>query len=128
MKDGTKIRRIRFRNENDFKKKLKALKKYCANSYKYLCFELIDKDLFEVLNGTYYFDLPTSNEFKMVYGQLRLKYSIYGSMILLEDIEPSEFLKTGFCIELNSYKGMFYANKKDKFKIELMNYLKKEGK
>lgn len=128
MKDGMKIRRIRFRNESDFNKKLKSLKKYCTQSYKHLCFELIDKDLFETANGTYYYDLPTSDEFKIVYGQLRLKYSIYGSMILLEDLEPSEFLKKGFCIELNSYKGMFYANKKDKFKIELMNYLKKEGK
>lgn len=122
-----KIRRIRYRNENDFKMKLKSLKKYCTKSYKYLCFEILDKDLFENFNGTYYHDLPTSDEFKMVYGQVRLKYSIYGSMIVLEDLEPSDFLKKGFYIELNSYKGMFYANSKDKFKIELMNFLK-EGK
>ena len=41
------MRQIVFKNENEFKKKLRALKKYCPKAHKYLYFDIFTKDLFE---------------------------------------------------------------------------------
>lgn len=121
-----RTRKISFANENDFNKKLRALKTYCMSAYKYFMFELVDKDLFEIKDGTYSYDLPTSDEFKLIYGQIRLIYIIKNNEIILEDLEPKSFFMDGYMKELNVYKGIYYRNDKDKFKINLLNCLKKE--
>ncbi len=120
-----RTRKISFANKNDFNKKLRALKIYCMKTYKYLMFELADKD-FESKDGTYSYDLPTSNEFRLIYGQIKLIYTIKNNQIILDDLEPTAFFMDGYMKELNTYKGIYYRNDKDKFKINLMNCLKKE--
>lgn len=123
-----RTRRISFANEIDFNKKLRALKTYCMKTYKYLVFELTDKDLFKTKNGTYSYDLPTSNEFRLIYGQIKLIYTIKNSQIILDDLEPISFFVDGYNTLLRTYKGIAYRNDKDKFKINLLNCLKKEEK
>lgn len=120
-----RTRKIMFANENDFKKKLRALKTYCMITYKYLMFELVDKDLFEFKDGTYSYDLPTSNEFKFIYGQIRLIYTIKKNRIILDDLAPSTFFIDGYNTLLRTYRGIFYRDDRDKFKIDLINEIKK---
>ena len=109
------MRQVIFKNEIDFNKKLRALKKYCPKAHKYLYFDIFTKDLFEKKKGSYEIELPTSKEFKMIYGQIKLKYSIHNRKIILEDLEPNAFLIDGYKFELESYKGIFYRNEKDIF-------------
>ena len=62
--------------ESNFNKKLKALKKYCPQSYKYLMFRFKKSNFFEKEDGEYEINLPTSKEFKFIYGQIKIKYEI----------------------------------------------------
>lgn len=122
-----RTRKISFANENDFNKKLRVLKTYCMRTYKYFIFELTDKD-FESKDGSYSCDLPTSDEFKLIYGQIKLIYTVKNNQITLDDLEPVAFFMDGYMKELNTYKGIYYRDDKDKFKINLLNSLKKEEK
>ena len=89
-----------FNNDNGFNKKIRSLKKY----------------------------LPTSEEFRFVYGQIKLKVNVLNGNIIYEDIEPSQFFIDGYVSDLDIYKSMYYRNSKDKFKIDLMLEMKKGGK
>lgn len=122
-----RTRKIIFANENDFNKKLRTLKTYCMKSYKYFAFELTDED-FESKDGTYSYDLPTSNEFRLIYGQIKLIYTIKNNEIILDNLEPKSFFMEGYSRLLETYKGIYYRDDKDKFKINLLNNLKKEEK
>lgn len=122
-----RTRKISFADENDFNKKLRALKTYCMRTYKYFIFELTDED-FESKDGSYSCDLPISDEFRLIYGQIKLIYTIKNSQIILDDLEPISFFVDGYMKELNTYKGIYYRDDKDKFKINLLNCLKKEEK
>ena len=121
------MRQIIFKNENEFKKKLRALKRYCPKAHKYLYFDILSKDLFEKKKGSYEIELPTSKEFRLIYGQIKLIYSIQNRKIIIEDLEPRGFLLDGYKFELESYKGIFYRNEQDMFKINLIMKMK-EGK
>lgn len=107
-------------NENDFIKKLRSLKTYCPQAYKSFIFKVSRERFFETKDGTYSKDIPTSKEFKFIYGQIRLIYSIKNKTIIIEDLEPSQFLLDGYMTKLETYRSMFYRDKKDKFKIDLM--------
>ena len=113
--------------ENDFIKKLRSLKKYCPQAYKFIIFNFKDVYL-DVKDGKYTLNLPTSNEFKVVYGQIKLIYRVKNKTIKFVDLEPTDFLMDGYKFDLKVYKSMFYRNTKDKFKIDLMLEMKKGGK
>ena len=113
--------------DNEFNKKLRSLKKYCPQSYKYLIFEFKNGNHFEKEDGEYEINLPTSKEFKFVYGQIKLKYCIKNNAPIYKDLEPSQFFLDGYRFDLHIYKKLYYRNEKDKFKIDLMFELKKGG-
>ena len=100
-------------SDNEFTKKLRALKKYCPQAYKFVIFKFKDTYL-NVENGEYSINLPTSKEFKFVYGQIKLIYRVKNKGIKF--------------IYLEVYKSIYYRNAKDKFKIDLMLEMKKGGK
>lgn len=110
-------------DENDFRKKKRSLKKYCIKAYKYLTFHTLKG---ESINGDghYIDDLPASNEFVFMYGQPRIHYSVKDGVMILEDLEPQQFLLDGYMRELQQYKGMFYRNEKDKKKIDFYKKFK----
>lgn len=112
----------------EFQKKLKALKKYCPSAYKYLIFKFNKTDYFNSNDGIYVVDLPTSEEFKFVYGQIKLIYLINNKKSKFIDLEPSDFFIDGYKFDLKVYKKMYYRNSKDKFKIDLMLEMKKRRK
>lgn len=111
---------MKFRDENDFIKKSRSLRKYCPRAYKDLIFNLDKKELRTLPNGVYSTNLYTSKEFELIYGKIKLVYSVINGLVIMEDIEPSQFLLDGYVYELDTYRGMPYRNQRDKFKIELM--------
>lgn len=108
-----------FVDENDFKKKLRSLKTYCPIAYKDFIFNVRTKLARNHNNGKYEIELKTSRNFKFIYGQIKLIYSVKNNKITIENIEPSQFLLDGYISSLGIYKGICFRNKKDKFKIDL---------
>lgn len=112
---------ITYVDENEFNKKLRAIKKYCMGAYKYWIFEAIPKLQREnKIDGKYELELPFSNLFEKVYGKVKILFSVRKDVVILEDIIPNEILIDMHRKELPVYKGVPYRNEKDKFKIELM--------
>ena len=110
------------KDENDFRRKLRSLRKYCPIAYKYFLFDF--KNEVEVENGYYEHSLPTSKEIKAVYGEIKVKYIIDDNTFTLLDIEPAQFLIDGYISDLNIYEGIPYRNERDLFKIRLFNQMK----
>lgn len=117
-------KKLIFIDENDFNKKYHSLKKYCPKAHKYLMFDILSKYNFNEQEGKHIEKLPTSKEFKAVYGQIKLVYTRKNDVVTIENIEPAKFLIDGYRSELDSYKGLPYRDKKDKFKIDLIAKMK----
>lgn len=125
--NGNKSNSFIYIDENDFTKKLRSLKTYCPRSYKDLIFNIDKRDFHSHIDGKYSKNLYTSDEFKFVYGQISLVYSVDGGNVVIEDLLPSQFFIDGYFNLLDTYKGIPYRNKKDKFKINLFISMKKKG-
>ena len=134
---------IEYLNENEFRKKERAIKKYNMLAYKKLIFDFYpslregnflgvivsnnDKD-----NSTKYeLKLPTDIMFNKVHGDIILHYTAYHkqNIIMLDDITtPDDILTEGHQKELTTYKGVMVSKshaEKDIFKINLLNMLDK---
>lgn len=105
--------RLLYIDENDFNKKLRSLKTYCPIAYKQLIFKVKK-------------ELKASKEFKFVYGTIELVYRVYKGEIIMQNIEPSQFLLDGYMSSLDTYKGICYRDNKDKFKIDLIIQMKRK--
>ena len=131
-----------YKNENEFKKLEKSVKKYNMRAYKKLLFEYYDelkdgKFLGRVVStnskeksSTYELVLPTDDLFTKVHGEISLHYTVFKekNFILLETISPEEILLEGHFSELTTYKGVMVSKKhsqKDMFKINLLNVLER---
>lgn len=110
---------FKYKDENDFVKKLRSLKTYCPRAYKDLIFNTNMQDLFNSSDGIHIKELFTDELFKLVYGQIKLVYRIEKGKIIIENLLPQEFLLNGYINLLKTYKGMPFRDKKDKFKIDL---------
>lgn len=121
----TTIPKFKYLDVNDFVKKFRSLKTYCPRAYKELIFKINKDDFYNKPNGKYKIDLYTSREFKYVYGQISLVYSVEDKTVIIEDLLPNDFFLTGYYELLKNYKGIPYRNKKDKFKIDLFMSIKK---
>ena len=133
---------IEYLNENEFRKKERAIKKYNMLAYKKLIFDFYpalkegnflgvmishsDKD-----NTTKYeLKLPTDVMFNKVHGDIILHYTAYHDqkIIMLDNITPDDILTEGHQKELTTYKGVMVSKshaEKDIFKINLLNMLEK---
>lgn len=112
---------VTYLDENDFRKKERALKVYFTKCYKYLMFQaipLLKKE--NKIDGLYEVELPTEELFKKVYGPMMLKFSVKNDIAILEDITPSDYLLTCFSKNMPVYKGIPYDTKKDLFKIKML--------
>lgn len=121
-----KLNSFLYVNENDFNKKMRSLKTYCPIAYKELIFDVKKELVPSLKDGKYERNLKTSKEFRFIYGQIKLIYSVKNGIITMENIEPSQFLIDGYMSSLDIYKCLCYRNKKDKFKIDLFISMKKE--
>jgi len=133
---------IEFLNENEFRKKERALKKYNMLAYKKLIFEyyqsfregnfngvIVSKNTTEGITE-YELKLPTDATFAKVYKDIVLHYTVYENqrIVMLNNITPDDILTEGHQKELNTYKGIPISKshaEKDMFKINLLNMLEK---
>lgn len=122
----TDAKNLVYRDECDFYRKVRSLRTYCPRSYKNYLFKISKEGYFETEDGRYSKDIYTSKEFRFIYGQIKLIYSIEKNKVIIEDIEPAQFLIDGYKTKLETYRSMFYRDERDKFKIDLM-FLLKEG-
>lgn len=121
-----KQNQITFLNENDFNKKMRAIKKYSMNAYKYWLFNalpILKKE--NKIDGVYELELPVNDLFRKVYGSVKVLFSVKNDIVILEDITPNEILMAMFMKELPTYKGIPYRDAKDKFKIDLVKEIEK---
>ena len=141
MKSGYIIDYI---NENEFRKKERAIKKYNMLAYKKLLFDyypsLREVNFLGVLvsaNGKehvekYELTLPTDKTFVKVHGNITLHYSVYldQKTVILETLTPEDILTEGHQKELTTYKGVMVSKSHkdlDMFKINLLNSMNKDG-
>ena len=133
---------IEYLNENEFRKKERAVKKYNMLAYKKLIFEFYPNFREGKFNGVivsknakekivkYELKLPTDSTFAKVYGDIILHYTVYESqrIVMLNNITPDDILTEGHQKELTTYKGVPISKshaEKDMFKINLLNMLGK---
>ena len=133
---------IEYLNENEYKKKERAIKKYNMLAYKKLMFDfypkLRDGEFPGVLishNNTeniskYELKLPTDSLFNKVHGDIILHYSVYHNqkIVMLDNLTPDDILTEGHQKELTTYKGVMISKThkdKDIFKINLLNMIEK---
>ena len=135
---------IDYINENEFKKKERAIKKYNMLAYKKLLFDYYpslregkfqgvlvstnDKDKTE----KYELTLPTDKTFVKVHGNITLHYTVYleQKTVILETLTPEDILTEGHQKELTTYKGVMVSKSHkdlDMFKINLLNSMNKNG-
>ena len=128
-------------DENNFKKLERSLKKYNMVAYKKLMFDFYPKlrsgefvgELVSInkheQTETYSLRLPTDQLFVKVYGEVKLNYTVYknNNIVMLNNLEPKDILLDGHKSELTAYKGIMISktNDKDKFKIDLLDFLDK---
>ena len=111
-------------DENLYKKKRNALKRYFRKAYKYLIFEVIPK-LKEhgKKDGLYELELPTDILFEKVYGKIVLKFYVKDDKAYFEDITPNDILLACHRSDLPIYKGIPYSNKRELDKLKIMERL-----
>lgn len=132
---------IEYLNENEFRKKERAIKKYNMLAFKKLYFEIYPALRAGKFNGVlvnaskvvdkYEQALPTDEIFKKVHGPLVLHYSVYKTqkIIMLDNLTPEDVLTEGHQKELTQYKGVKVSknnSKNDMFKINLLNMISKD--
>lgn len=115
-----KVPIILYLDENDFKRKQRALRRYFMKTYKYFIFKFIPTLKKEgKVEGKYEVELPTDKLFKKVYGPIKVLFSVKKDVTVLEDIIPDEILIKCFERDLPIYKGIPYYTKKDLQKIKI---------
>ena len=143
LKGGIKMKNsyiIEYLNENEFRKKERAVKKYNMLAYKKLIFNfypsfregkfegvVVSKNTAEGITK-YELKLPTDSMFSKVYEDLILHYTVYENqkIVMLNTITPEDILTEGHQKELETYKGIPLSKShadKDMFKINLLNML-----
>ncbi len=133
---------IEYLNENEFRKKERAVKKYNMLAYKKLIFEFYPNFRDGSFDGVvvsknagegiikYDLKLPTDPTFAKVYHDIVLHYTVYEKqkIVMLNNITPDDILMEGHQKELTTYKGVPISKshaEKDMFKINLLNMLGK---
>ena len=128
---------IEYLNENEFRKKERAVKKYNMLAYKKLIFEFYPNFRDGKFDGVitskntgegivkYDLKLPTDPTFAKVYHDIVYEKQ---KIVMLNNITPDDILMEGHQKELTTYKGVPISKshaEKDMFKINLLNMLGK---
>ena len=133
---------IEYLNENEFRKKERAVKKYNMLAYKKLVFDFYpsfrDGEFRGVVTSKntkdgitkYELKLPTDRMFAKVHGDVVLHYTVYENqkIVMLDTLTPEDILNEGHQKELSTYKGVMVSKShadRDMFKINLLNMLDK---
>ncbi len=128
-------------DENKFRVRERAVRKYNTLAYKRLLFEyypklkegeFLGKPIKTNEDGSLMMELslPTDTMFKKVHGEMKLHYTVYPDkkIILLTNITPDGILEEGHRSELKAYKGVMISKsdpKRDMFKVNLLDKMNK---
>lgn len=115
---------IEYKNECDFMKKTRALKKYFMPAYKDLVFEFKEKKLFNLENGRHTYNLKVSKKTELIYGKFQLVYSVENGRVIFEDIKPNGLLLDCYRSYLFIEKGTPCRDERDYFKINVVMLIK----
>ena len=132
-------------DENDFKKKVRSVRRYDMLAYKKLMYTYYPKLRKGNFLGTevsknekdkevsYELKIPTDELLKKVHGQIILHYTVRleTSTILLTNITPESILDEGHRAEESPYIGVIISKtnpEKDLFKLNLLKWLLQEEK
>ena len=125
---------IEYLNENEFRKKERAVKKYNMLAYKKLVFDFYpafrDGNFMGVIVSKNTKDGITDRMFAAVHGDVKLHYTVYENqkLVMLDTLTPEDILTEGHQKELSTYKGVMVSKShadRDMFKINLLNMLDK---
>ena len=109
---------IEYLNENEFRKKERAVKKYNMLAYKKLVFDfypsfrdgdfkgiIVSKNTKDMITK-YELKLPTDRMFAKVHGDVVLHYTVYENqkLVMLDTLTPEDILTEGHQKELSTYK------------------------
>ena len=135
---------IEYLNENEFRKKERAVKKYNMLAYKKLVFDfypafrdgnfmgvIVSKNTKDGITK-YELKLPTDRMFAAVHGDVKLHYTVYENqkLVMLDTLTPEDILTEGHQKERSTYKGVMVSKShadRDMFKINLLNSMNKNG-
>ncbi len=129
---------IIYKNENDFKKCERGIKKFSMISYKALMFDIYPKlrkgefvgEIVSKNNNSvsYSLNLPTDDVFFKVYGEVKLNYTVDydDEVVCLDMLEPYDALLDGHMPKM-PYRGVMASKGENNslFKINLMDRLNK---
>lgn len=112
---------IKFVDEIEFIKQLRAIKKYFTKAYKQFLFEVLDEmKRVSKEDGYYSTTIDIDEVFNKVYGQLKVNYIVEKGVVYIENFEPADMLQEMYFRLLPTYEGIPYRNKRDLFKIKLL--------
>ena len=132
---------IEYLNENEFRKRERAIKKYNMLAFKKLYFEIYPALREGKFNGVlvgssedinkYEQTLPTDEIFKKIHGTMTLHYTVYEKekVVMLDNLTPEDILTEGHQKELSKYKGIPISkshSETDMFKINLLKMLERD--
>ena len=120
---------IEYLNENDFRKKERAVKKYNMLAYKKLAFDYYPSFRDGIFKGVVVAK-NTKDGITKVHGEVVLHYTVYDNqkLVMLDNLTPEDILNEGHQKELSTYKGVMVSKShadRDMFKINLINMLNK---
>ena len=136
--NGTYV--FEYKDENEFRKKERAIKKYEMLAYKKLTFEyypelrkgnFLGREVHRNVKDktvSYELKLPAKDLFVKIHGEMMIHYTVYEEkrLILLTNITPEEILLEGSRYELATYHGCVISKshpEKDMFRINLLKDL-----
>jgi len=117
--------KVFYEDTKELKNLLRSLRLYNKVAYKQVIFrDRLEELEFEKLkDGTYKAELKTDSLFKKVYGSCEVYMELGKKSIKIIRIEPYDILMAGYRKILDTYKGIPYRDKKDLFKIRMMENL-----
>lgn len=115
--------KVFYEDTKELKNLLRSLRLYNKIAYKQVVFrDRLEELEFEKLSdGTYKAELKTDSLFKKVYGSCEVYMEVGRKSIKIIRIEPYDLLMAGYRKILDTYKGIPYRDKKDLFKIRMMD-------
>ena len=122
---------IEYLNENEFRKKERAVKKYNMLAYKKLVFDfypsfrdgdfkgiIVSKNTKDMITK-YELKLPTDRMFAKVHGDVVLHYTVYENqkLVMLDTLTPEDILTEGHQKELSTYKGVMVSKRSEERRV-----------
>lgn len=120
IKQADKETIITFVDYNEYIKCERALKAYLVRAYKQLVFKTTKELRKPREDGDYEIELYTDENFKKVYGSLKISFYVQNRVVVIKELTPKEILLNMYSVIPYTYKGVPYTNRRELFKIKMI--------